>query len=149
MDKPWIGIPARYHEPSGTMGQIRHYLDAILDAGGIPLLIPTVQSPSVVGEYLDRIDGVLLPGSPTDVDPARYGAEPHPRLGKLYPERDATDFALLKHAEVSNLPVLGICFGAQSLNVFRGGPLLQDIPSSVPGAAVHDESRHSVHLNAG
>jgi putative glutamine amidotransferase len=148
-DKPWIGIPTRYHAASEIIGQIRHYLDAVIDAGGIPLLIPTVESASVVNDYLEQADGILLPGSPTDIDPKFYGAVPHPKLGKLYPERDSTDFALMKYAESSNLPILGICFGVQSLNVFRGGSLVQDIPSVVSSALTHDESRHAVRLEAG
>jgi putative glutamine amidotransferase len=148
-DKPWIGIPTRYHAESKVIGQSRHYLDAVIDAGGVPLLIPTVESTSVIGDYLERVDGILLPGSPTDIDPKFYGAEPHPKLGKLYPERDSTDFTLMKHAEAANLPILGICFGAQSLNVFRGGSLVQDIPSVVSSALTHDESTHAVRLEDG
>jgi putative glutamine amidotransferase len=148
-DKPWIGIPTRYHAETKIIGQIRHYLDAVIDAGGIPLLIPTVESASIVGDYLEQADGILLPGSPTDIDPKFYGAEPHPKLGKLYPERDSTDFALLKYAEATKLPVLGICFGVQSLNVFRGGSLVQDIPSVVSCALTHDESTHAVRLEPG
>jgi len=148
-DKPWIGIPTRYHAASEIIGQIRHYLDAVIDAGGIPLMIPTVESPSVVGDYLDQADGILLPGSPTDIDPRLYSAAPHPKLGNLYPDRDSTDFAILKHAEAASLPILGICFGNQSLNVFRGGTLVQDIPSVVSDPVLHDESRHSVRLEGG
>lgn len=140
MTKPWIGIPTRYHAASESIGQIRHYLDVVLASGGIPLLIPTVEEESVVLDYLSRIDGILLPGSPTDIHPSHYGAPPHPKLGKLYPERDSTDFALLKHADEAKLPLLGICFGVQSLNVFRGGSLVQDIPS-------HDETRHVIRLD--
>jgi len=146
MDKPWIGIPTRYHAPSETIGQIRHYLDAVIEAGGVPLLIPTLESKAVVRDYLELTSGILLPGSPTDVHPDHYGAQPHSKLGTLYAERDSTDFELLRHAENVNLPVLGICFGIQSLNVFRGGALVQDIPSLVPDAVTHDESRHAVRL---
>jgi putative glutamine amidotransferase len=149
MEKPWIGIPTRDHAASETIGQIRHYLDAVVEAGGIPLLIPTTYSSSLVSHYLGRIHGVLLPGSPTDIDPSHYGAQPHPKLGKLYPERESTDFQLLKHAEESNLPVLGICFGVQSLNVFRGGRLVQDVPSEVHNAVIHDESTHKVRIENG
>jgi putative glutamine amidotransferase len=88
-------------------------------------MIPSVSDPEVVKAYAERIDGVLLPGSPTDIDPKRYGADSHPKLGKLYPERDITDFTLLDDSEKNNKPVLGICFGVQSLNVYRGGPLVQ------------------------
>src|SRR5262245_17803593 len=89
MSKPWIGIPTRYHDKSEYIGQIRHYLDAVLWAGGLPLMIPTGADPEVVREYVDHAHGVLLPGSPTDIDPRHYGANAHEKLGKLYPERDA------------------------------------------------------------
>jgi putative glutamine amidotransferase len=159
MKKPWIGIPTRYHEKSGYLGQIRHYLDAILWAGGLPLMIPTVGDPETVRAYTERIDGVLLPGSPTDIDPVRYGAEAHARLGKLYPERETTDFTLLDFSEKNNRPLLGICFGVQSLNVYRGGSLVQDIPSVVEKPVAHDNddaadqpvdpARHMVRISEG
>src|SRR5438093_509329 len=140
MEKPWIGIPTRYHEKSEYIGQIRHYLDAILWAGGLPLMIPTVDDRAIIADYIKRVDGVLLPGSPTDIDPKHYGAAAHDRLGKLYPERDATDFAILDLVDSEpNMPVLGICFGIQSLNVHRGGSLVQDIPALVESAVTHDE----------
>ncbi|HLH30877.1 MAG TPA: gamma-glutamyl-gamma-aminobutyrate hydrolase family protein [Terriglobia bacterium] len=154
MKKPWIGIPTRYHEKSEYIGQIRHYLDAVLWAGGLPLMIPTVADPSIVREYVQRVQGVLLPGSPTDVDPKHYGAAAHERLGRLYPERDATDFAILDYVdERKEIPVLGICFGIQSLNVHRGGSLVQDIPSLIEKAVTHDEdddkppARHMVRVS--
>jgi putative glutamine amidotransferase len=117
-------------------------------------MIPVFAPPSIIAEYVERLDGILLPGSSSDIDPARYGAAPHPRLGKLVPERDALDFALLEQAERAQLPVLGICFGVQSLNVFRGGTLVQDIPSIVAGPVPHDDrgdpqqpARHLVRLD--
>lgn len=125
-------------------------------AGGLPVMIPTFSPPDVVNEYVARLDGVLLPGSSSDIDPARYGQMPHGRLGKMIPDRDALDFALLEHSDRAGLPVLGICFGAQSLNVFRGGSLIQDIPSVVAGAVFHDDhgepqqpARHPVRMGEG
>jgi putative glutamine amidotransferase len=110
----------------------------------------------VLNEYLSKLDGVLLPGSSSDIDPARYGESPHARLGKMIPDRDTLDFALLEHSERARLPVLGICFGAQSLNVFRGGTLIQDIPSLVSGPVFHDDhgepqqpARHAVRMSDG
>jgi len=152
MEKPWIGIPTRYHEKSEYVGQIRHYLDAILWAGGLPLMIPTTDDRDIIQEYVSRAHGVLLPGSSTDIDPTLYGEGPHDRLGKLYPERDATDFAILEHVERKNLPLVGICFGIQSLNVFRGGSLVQDIPALVSDPVAHEAGdgnppvRHMVHI---
>jgi putative glutamine amidotransferase len=153
MERPWIGIPTRYHEKSEYIGQIRHYLDAVLWAGGLPLLIPTVNDTQVIREYVERVQGILLPGSPTDIDPKHYGAAPHEKLGKLYPDRDATDFAILDLAEQQkDMPVLGICFGIQSLNVHRGGSLVQDIPAIVQQPLIHDRdddkppARHPVQI---
>ena len=152
MKKPWIGIPTRYHEKSEYIGQIRHYLDAVLWAGGLPLLIPSTGDRQTTREYVEQIQGVLLPGSPTDIDPGKYGAVAHAKLGKLHPERDATDFAILDLAEKNDLPVLGICFGVQSINVHRGGSLVQDIPAVVSNALTHDEddgsppARHMIRV---
>jgi putative glutamine amidotransferase len=155
MERPWIGIPTRYQEKSEYIGQIRHYLDAILWAGGLPLLIPTSDDRGIIREYVNHVHGVLLPGSPTDVDPKYYGAAAHPKLGKLYPERDTTDFTILESVEEKNLPLLGICFGVQSLNVYRGGSLIQDVPTSIPKAVAHEAddgkppARHIVRIADG
>jgi putative glutamine amidotransferase len=117
-------------------------------------MIPTVSDAGIVREYVQRVQGVLLPGSPTDIDPKIYGAAAHEKLGKMYPERDATDFAILDYVEQQkNVPVLGICFGIQSLNVHRGGSLVQDIPSVVQQPLIHDEddprppARHVVRVS--
>jgi len=153
MTKPWIGIPTRFQDEH-TTGKIRLYLEPVLWAGGVPVMIPTFASDSVLRDYLGGLDGILLPGSSSDIDPARFGETPHARLGKMVPEREALDFTLLDYSEKANLPVLGICFGAQSLNVFRGGTLIQDIPSIVPAAVFHDDhgnpeqpARHPVRMS--
>jgi putative glutamine amidotransferase len=155
MAKPWIGIPTRFQDEH-TTGKIRLYLEPVLWAGGLPVMIPTFSSPAVLSEYMTRLDGILLPGSSSDIDPVHYGEAPHSRLGKMVPDRDALDFALLKHADQAHLPVLGICFGAQSLNVFRGGTLIQDIPSVVSAPLFHDDhgepqqpARHAVRISEG
>src|SRR4030095_8676034 len=117
-------------------------------------MIPTVDDRAVIREYVLRVQGVLLPGSPTDIDPKHYGAQAHEKLGKLYPERDATDFAILDFVESQqpNMPVLGICFCIQSLNVHRGGSLVQDIPAVLDQPVTHDEeddrppARHMVRI---
>jgi putative glutamine amidotransferase len=116
-------------------------------------MIPTAANREMIEAYFEKVDGILLPGSPTDIDPARYGADRHAKLGRLYPERDFTDFVLLEFAEQRDLPLLGICFGIQSLNVYRGGSLIQDIPSLVPHSERHDEdaaakisARHRIRI---
>src|SRR5258706_13338610 len=93
------------------------------------------------------IDGLLLPGSDSDMDPLRYGHEPRPQLGSVHPEKDATDLLALEEAETRATPIFAICFGIQSLNVSRGGTLIQDIPSQHLNAIKHNQGapreRHS------
>ena len=75
------------------------------------------------------MDGFVLPGSPADVDPARYGAPKHQKTNEIDENRDSTDIAILDHAFRAAKPVLAICYGCQMLNVHRGGTLVQDIRS--------------------
>jgi putative glutamine amidotransferase len=90
---------------------------------------------------MSGVDGLLLPGSDSDIDPARYGREAHPQLGYVVPEKDETDLLTLTEAEAAGMPVFAICFGIQSLNVFRGGTLIQDIPSQLPQAIKHEQGK--------
>jgi putative glutamine amidotransferase len=101
---------------------------------------------------MEDLDGMLLPGSDSDIDPLRYGAEPHPNLGSVHPVKDETDLLVLKELEKRKLPLLAICFGMQALNVSRGGTLIQDIPSQLPEAIKHqqgaprDRQSHAIKL---
>ena len=103
------------------------YASAITRSGGEPVAIELGLSASELRTVLANCDGVLLPGSPADLDPALYGAERDPATAPADPAREAMDYLLLDHAERYVKPVLGICFGLQSLNVWRGGSLLQDL----------------------
>jgi putative glutamine amidotransferase len=117
----------------------RFYGEAVAAAGGVPLHISLIPDASVVGEIVSRLDGVLLPGSASDVDPLLYGSEPHARLGAVHPLKDSTDLLVLEGLEERRLPLLAICFGMQVWNVFRGGSLIQDIASEVPKALKHEQ----------
>src|SRR5262249_15892843 len=88
-----------------------------------------------------RLDGLALSGSNSDLDPIYYGEEPHQKLGPVFPERDETDLILLEVAERRAMPVLSICFGMQSLNVARGGSLIQDLTAKTPGALKHEQGQ--------
>ena len=103
------------------------YVDAVVRAGGIPFVLP-VMDPDDADPALLAVDGLLLTGG-GDVDPARYGAAPVPEVYGLDPGRDAFEIALVLAAVRAGLPVLGICRGAQVLNVALGGTLLQHIPA--------------------
>ena len=103
------------------------YAKAIALSGGEPVAIPLNLPTLMLGELIASCEGVLLPGSPADVDPALYGADRDPATAAADPAREAVDYLLLDDAEKHGKPVLGICFGVQSLNVWRGGSLVQDL----------------------
>jgi len=119
----------------------RDYCEALEDAGAVPVHIPLIPKPDYISSVLEGLDGILLPGCDSDVDPALYGEEPHPKLGRVVPEKDETDLLVLAEAERLNLPVLAICYGVQALNVFRGGTLVQDIESQVPDCIKHEQGK--------
>ena len=125
----------------------RHYSEAVEAAGGAPVHIPLIPKADYIESTMAGVDGLLLPGSDSDVDPARYGQQPHPQLGFVVPEKDETDLLTLAEAEKRRVPIFAICFGIQSLNVFRGGTLIQDISSQMPQAIKHEQGaprdRHS------
>lgn len=117
----------------------REYSEAVEAAGGLPVHIPLIPNPDFVKSVMAHLDGLLLPGSDSDVDPLRYGHEPHPKLGSVHPEKDETDLLTLAEAEEISMPVFAICFGLQSLNVSRGGTLIQDVGSQHPNAIKHEQ----------
>ena len=137
--RPLIGITMRHELETERFYLARFYSEAVAAAGGVPLHISLIPDAEVVGEIVARLDGVLLPGSASDVDPLRYGREPHTKLGAVHPLKDETDLLVLKELEARRLPLLAICFGMQVWNVFRGGSLIQDIVSQVPAALKHEQ----------
>lgn len=117
----------------------RDYAEAVEAAGGVPLYISLIPRRDYVRAATEVLDGVLLPGSGSDVDPLRYGREPHTALGPVHPLKDETDALVLGEVERRGLPLLAICYGMQALNVSRGGTLIQDIGTQVPGAFKHEQ----------
>jgi putative glutamine amidotransferase len=114
------------------------YLKAVYRAGGQPVVLPPLGEGDLAG-LLDRLDGVCLSGGP-DLDPAAYGEPRHPLLGELEPELDAFELALARAADARAIPLLGICRGAQALNVARGGTLHQHVPDVVGAAVGHRQT---------
>ncbi len=106
----------------------RRYVDAVLRAGGAPVLLPP--TPQVTAHLLGLIDGLLIAGGP-DVEPQRYGQTPSPHTQVPSVERDETEIRLVDQALDDGVPVLGICRGMQLLNVVRGGTLIQHVPAVV------------------
>ena len=123
---------------------IPQYEHAVKLAGGEPVRIPLDRTPAEVAKLIENCDGVLLPGSKADVDPARFYAARSPQTAAADPRREAIDDILLKDAYQRRKPVLGICYGLQSLNVHRAGSLVQHIPDFLP-----EDTRAKVNHDAG
>jgi putative glutamine amidotransferase len=137
---PLIGITTRL-DAENNFYLKRYYAEAIEASGGAPVHIPLIPSRKYLGPLAGQLAGLLLTGSNSDLDPVFYGEEPHPKLGTVTPERDNTDMILLEIAEERKLPVLGICFGLQSLNVSRSGTLFQDLESQYTDPIKHQQGQ--------
>lgn len=138
--KPRIGVPYRTQKEELTSYRAPYdlYVSAIRLAGGEPVEISLQLPSSQIAKTAASLDGLVLPGAPADVDPAGYGAPRHELCADPDAARERTDSALLEHAFAEKKPVLAICYGNQSLNVFLGGSLIQDIASEL-----HSPIRHS------
>jgi putative glutamine amidotransferase len=137
--RPLIGITMRHELDTERFYLARAYSEALEAAGGAPVHLSLIPKADYIETILDKLDGVLLPGSASDVDPLRYGREPHPKLGAVHPLRDETDALVLREVERRAMPLLAICFGLQIWNVARGGTLIQDIESQLPEAILHEQ----------
>jgi len=153
--RPRIGVTMRLDLETRRFYLGRDYSEALEAAGAIPFHIALIPKAEYIAEILDDLDGILLPGSDSDVDPEYYCEEPHAKLGRVVPEKDQTDMMVLAEAEKRNLPVLGICFGMQALNVSRGGSLIQDIASQTDNPIKHEQgiprerNSHSIRIESG
>lgn len=141
--KPLIGISCgTFHDRAWcppSFGHRQTYVDAIVRAGGAPLLIPPVQDEATLRVLYERLDGVLFAGG-GDIAPSHYGAPPHEKLGLVDPLRDGAELPMARWAVAEGKPVLGICRGVQVLNVALGGTLYQDIPSQITTDLHHNLS---------
>jgi putative glutamine amidotransferase len=126
---PRIALP----EPTSTDSAYNQrawapYFHALASCGAVGVPIPLDAIPATVAKLAASCDGVLLPGSPADVNPQKYGATALAETAKADPAREAVDEQLLEHAFTERKPVFGICYGIQMLNVWRGGTLAQHLP---------------------
>lgn len=137
--KPRVGIPWRTsdEERNGVREKLDNYFVAVKRAGAEAEAISLHQPAEKLAAQIEQLDGFVLPGSPADVEPSRYGAARHEKTKTLDPARDRTDGAILDHAIAERKPVLAICYGCQILNVHQGGTLVQDIPAERPGKEIH------------
>lgn len=143
--RPVIGIPADHAEaPDTTISHPRWllnetYVNAIVDAGGLPVVLPVLPDPS--DQLLHLLDGVLLSGG-GDIDPTHFGRRQHRSTAGISAERDDLELRTFGAAKAHGLPILGICRGLQLINVAMGGTLVQDIPDERAGS-----SQHRQHLD--
>jgi putative glutamine amidotransferase len=147
--KPLIGITCNWRGDSNGFGELRMddaYARAVSRAGGLPVLIPTDADADALA---DTLDALLIPGG-ADIDPHQFGEEPHPTTHIVARQRFEMEWALVGAFEARRKPILGICYGAQLLNVWRGGSLHQHLPDLPSVTLRHqresDEEEHPRHF---
>ncbi len=138
---PLIGVTASYIPPKdgpfGTVQVGESYVQAVIQAGGVPVVIPVGLSPEALQALFARLDGVLLTGG-GDIDPRRFDGHPHPRVYDIDARRDDLEIRLAQSAAKSGKPFLGICRGIQVINVALGGTLFTDIGDQLANPLRHD-----------
>ena len=146
---PRIAIPVPNSKDSKyVMRALPQYEHAVREAGGEPVIIDITAASNLIAQKVKTCDGVLLPGSPADVDPEKYGATRHDKTADADPLRDNGDELLLQDAYSMRKPIFAICYGLQSLNVWRTGTLQQHLDTGVnhdPGRTVADA--HQVEID--
>jgi putative glutamine amidotransferase len=150
-----MSVPIAIPEPTSSnpaynQRSLPLYLSALRAAGATPIVIPWHEGQDRVAKLLAGVKGILLPGSRYDIDPHRYGEEPTPECGEPDPARYAVDKLLLQEAFNQRKPILAICHGAQTLNVWLNGSLIQDLKTVVshrPGREV--AGAHTVRITLG
>ena len=142
-----VAVTAHRTTPKGEEVHLNTaYVTALERAGLVPVILPTSLDPSHAAAALHAVSGLVLSGG-EDVDPVRYGARPHPELGRIDGVRDEVEATLARAALAMRLPVLAICRGVQILNVALGGTLYQDLPSECSGPIGHETGEHDVTVD--
>lgn len=148
VEGPLIGItsvyePAKDRTPAQTTVPFA-YVRAVVENGGVPVVLPTVDNERVLQKYLEKLDGLVLIGG-DDIPPRAYGEPPHETVEPLTPERYEFERKLIARWLAGGKPVLGVCLGMQFTNVVSGGTMIQDIPSEV-GKTVDHRKYHTVQI---
>jgi len=147
MAKKIVGITCSTQEADEKSGARQYlnqaYVRAIEQAGGIPVILPVTTEPDAIARFLSVVDGILLSGG-VDVSPSVYKASPHPKLGSVDADRDATEIPLIQEALVHDVPIFAICRGIQTLNVAMGGTLFQHLPDEHPSPIEHQQGNRGM-----
>lgn len=138
-EAPLIGISSGYSD-TGKMSVGQTYVNAVIQAGGVPVILPLVRDSVTAEKIISRLDGIIMSGG-EDFAPAYFHEEEIPELGKVNGPRDTSDMLLMNAAIRHKLAILGICRGEQGLNVALGGSLYQDLPAQHPSADAADSSK--------
>ena len=139
--RPLIGLSCSH--PSDYSSARTTYTESVIQAGGIPILIPVTTDSIVLADIISRLDGIILIGG-ADIHPSYYNEEPIEQLGEVDSLRDVYDISLIRLAAQRGVPMLGICRGEQLINVAFGGTLYQDIPAQHPDTTVrHNQEEPS------
>jgi putative glutamine amidotransferase len=145
--KPRIAIPVPHSEKEEyNQRALPRYLHAIEAAGGEPVVVPLRAPSEEIAALISTCQGALLPGSPADVDPQKYGAPRDPHTQTADPLRDNADELILQDAYNMHKPLFGVCYGLQSLNVWRSGSLAQHIQSPVEHEVKGGRPAHAVAI---
>lgn len=151
--QPIIGITGNYDKETCTLAE--GYYQSVIQAGGIPVIIPPFQETDRLGQMLDTLDGIIFSGG-GDINPLLFGEEPIKELHSITPERDRQELLLARLAYDRQIPMLGICKGIQTINLALGGTVYQDIHTQMDGTRIkhsQDQDRrypsHSVSLAQG
>lgn len=148
-----IGILAQIDDEKNTK-IASAYASAVESSGGIPVILPYTESEKTIENFVDICDGILFSGG-CDIEPKYYGEQPTALCGAPQSYRDELEFAMFRKAFAIGKPILGICRGAQLINVALGGTLYQDIPSEVNTEILHRQAEstfspsHSVRIEKG
>ena len=139
MKPPLIGITPyrtynRYGHPQICLSEA--YVSSLAHAGALPVMLPLGMDEPALEELLDRLDGVLFSGG-GDVEPERYGSQPHPLVGNVDADRDRVELFIIHKAVAIGKPFMGICRGLQVINIALGGSLYEDILDQKPGSLQH------------
>ncbi len=140
MQPPLIGLTTynQKNKAGYPISALMHrYIEAVVAAGGTPVLIPTGLGARILRALFDRLDGILFTGG-GDVEPRYYGGDAHPEVGGVDQQRDETELELVRLAVQTGKPFLGICRGLQIINVAQGGALYTHVPDQHPGALKHN-----------
>jgi putative glutamine amidotransferase len=147
---PLIGITSVYKVDEKGIARTQvnfNYVQAVAENGGIPVVLPTIDSEPILQRYVKELDGLVLVGG-DDIPPSAYGEQPHETVEPLPPQRYNFERKLIAEWLATKKPVLGVCLGMQFTNVVSGGSLIQDIPSEV-GTKIDHRKYHQVQIEPG